>query len=136
MFGPSASAGTLCVAAVGKVRVLIVDDQPIFAEAVGALLAQDPEIEIAGCVHDGDSAIAAADDVDVALVDMTMPQMSGEETTRRLLARNPRLRVVAVSGRENAEADALASGATSFLHKGALYEEVAEAVHQAASENV
>lgn len=115
-----------------KVRVLIVDDHRHFTEALGALLAQEPQIEITGCVHDGDSAIRAADDADVVLMDMTMPAMDGLEATRRLLARNPRVRVVAVSGREGGEAEARAAGATAFLYKGALYDEVAEAVLTAA----
>ena len=116
-----------------KVRVLIVDDHHLFTEAIGALLAQDPAIEITGCVHDGESALLASDDADVVLMDMTMPAMDGREATRRLLARNPALRVVAVSGREDGEAEALASGALAFLHKGSLYDEVADAIHAAAS---
>ena len=115
-----------------KVRVLIVDDHHLFTQAVGALLSQDPDIEIAGCVHDGDSALDAAGEADVVLMDMTMPKMNGLEATRKLLARNPDLRVIAVSGHGDGEADALASGAVSFLHKGALYDEVAAAVREAA----
>lgn len=115
-----------------KVRVLIVDDHHLFTQAVGALLDQDPDIEITGCVHDGDSALSASDDADVVLMDMTMPKMDGLEATRRLLARNPKLRVIAVSGHGENEADALASGAVTFLHKGALYDEVAQAVRDAA----
>lgn len=116
-----------------KVRVLIVDDHRLFTEAVGALLEGDPEIELVGCVHDGESALAAAAEADVVLMDLTMPAMDGMEATRRMLARYPRLRIVAVSGREDGADEALASGAVSFLHKGALHDEVAAAVHTAAS---
>jgi CheY-like chemotaxis protein len=84
-------------------------------------------------VHDGASAIAAAHEADVVLMDMTMPTMDGLEATRRLLARNPRLRVVAVSGDVEGEAAARAAGATSFLHKGDLHGEVADAVRRAAA---
>jgi DNA-binding NarL/FixJ family response regulator len=120
-------------AAMRKVRVLIVDDHHLFTQAVGALLDQDPEIEVTGCVHDGASALDAAHQADVVLMDMTMPAMDGLEATRRLLARNPRLRIVAVSGDGDGEAAARAAGATSFLHKGDLHDEVAAAVRRAAA---
>ena len=115
------------------VRVLIVDDHHLFTQAVDALLAKDPDIEIVGCVHDGESAITAADEADVVLMDVAMPTMSGLEATKRLLARNPRLRVIAVSGRIDDEPAAREAGATAFLHKGALHDEVADAVRAAAA---
>ena len=131
-FGITAQRGTQTYATMRKVRVLIVDDHHLFTEAIGALLAQDPGIEITGCVHDGESALLLSDEADVVLMDMTMPMMDGLEATRKLLARNPDLSVVAVSGQEDGEAAALAAGALSFLHKGSLHDEVASAIHAAA----
>jgi DNA-binding NarL/FixJ family response regulator len=114
------------------IRVLLVDDEPMFLEALKALLDDDDRVEIAGATSDGESAIELADRVhpDVALVDLAMPGMSGFELTRKLLANAPALHVIAVSGlsHENDATRALEAGATSFLMKGGLYSEVGDAI--------
>jgi len=78
--------------------------------------------------------LAATTRPDVALVDLAMPQMSGHDLTRKLLADQPGLRVVAISGlsHDGEAAKALDAGATAFLMKGGLYREVAEAIVDAA----
>ena len=115
-----------------KVRVFIVDDHHLFTEALTALLAKHPDIEVTGIAHSGDEAVREATTADVVLMDVTMPTMDGIEATRKLLALNPRVKVVAISGREDDARDARAAGATAFLHKGALYDDVAETVLKAA----
>jgi DNA-binding NarL/FixJ family response regulator len=116
-----------------KIRVFIADDHHLFTEAVTALLASHPQIEITGTARTGAEALeSACDATDVVLMDLTMPVMDGIEATRRLLARDPRLRIVAVSGRSEDAAEARAAGAVAFLHKGALYNEVVDAVLSAA----
>ena len=119
------------------IRVLLVDDEPMFLEALRALLDHDDRVEVAGATSDGEAAIELADRVhpDVVLLDLAMPGMSGFELTRKLLAATPALRVIAVSGlsHESDASKALEAGATSFLMKGGLYSEVAEAIVGAAA---
>lgn len=119
------------------IRVLLVDDEPMFLEALKALLDHDDRVEIAGATGDGESALELASRVrpDVALVDLAMPGMSGFELTRRLLAKTPALHVIAVSGlsHEGDASKALDAGATSFLMKGGLYSEVGDAIVDAAA---
>jgi DNA-binding NarL/FixJ family response regulator len=59
-----------------------------------------------------------------------MPGMDGYEITRRLTAAGPSPRVIAVSGLSQADAEplAIAAGASAFLLKGALHEEIADAI--------
>ena len=119
------------------VRVPLVDDEPIFLEALRALLEGDERVEIVGVTESARGALELARSTrpDVALVDLAMPEMNGFELTRELLANEPALRVLAVSGlsREDDATKALEAGASAFLMKGGLYHEVAEAIVAAAS---
>jgi DNA-binding NarL/FixJ family response regulator len=118
------------------VRVLLVDDESMFLEAVQALLEGDDRVQIVAATQSALRALELARTTgpDVALIDLAMPEMSGFELTRRLLAEKPQLRVVAVSGlsHDGDAARALDAGATAFLMKGGLYHEVAEAIVDAA----
>jgi DNA-binding NarL/FixJ family response regulator len=119
------------------IRVLLVDDEPMFVEAVRALLEADGRVRVVAAADNGVEALelASAEHPDVALVDLALPGMDGYEITRRLLAEEPSLRVVAVSGLAPAEAEpaAAAAGASGFLFKGALHGEIAEAIVAAAA---
>jgi DNA-binding NarL/FixJ family response regulator len=118
------------------VRVLLVDDEPIFLEAVSALLSGDDRVEVVGAAHDGARALALALETrpQVVLLDLAMPGMDGYELTRRLVAQEPGTRVIAISGvvRGDAETAARAAGAHGFLLKGDLYGEIVEAILAAA----
>jgi DNA-binding NarL/FixJ family response regulator len=113
-------------------RVLLVDDHAMFLAALRALLEHDERIEIVGETDNGAHALELDDELqpDVALVDLQLPVMDGFETTRRLLARRPQLRVVAVSGMssEGVAERAAAAGAERFLFKGGLHDEIADAI--------
>ena len=108
----------------------------MFLEALRALLDRDDRVVIVGSAESSQRAIELADSVhpDVALVDLAMPGMNGFELTKRLLASEPALRVLAVSGlsHEGDVTQALEAGASAFLLKGGLYDEVGDAIVAAA----
>jgi DNA-binding NarL/FixJ family response regulator len=114
------------------VRVLLVDDHPMFVEALRALLEADDRVAVIGSTDNSADALelASAERADVALVDLALPGFDGLETTRLLIASRPELRVVVLSG--NAGGDeaqaALDAGAAQFLLKGGLHEEIADAI--------
>jgi NarL family two-component system response regulator LiaR len=121
----------------GPIRVLLVDDESIFLHALRALLEHDQRVEVVGEAGSSAQALELALTVypDVVLIDLALPGMDGCETTRRLIADTPTLKVIAVSGRSNEEAEeaARAAGATMFLYKGGLHDEIADAIVEAAA---
>jgi DNA-binding NarL/FixJ family response regulator len=114
------------------VRVLLVDDEPMFLEALRALLETDSRVDVVAAAGNGLDAIALAlsEHPDVALVDLALPGTSGFETTRRLIAEAAPIKVVVISGlSDGSEADAARdAGASRFLLKGGLHDEIADAI--------
>jgi DNA-binding NarL/FixJ family response regulator len=88
------------VSEVAKVRVLVVDDDQAFVEAVRAMLEFDQRLEVVGEAYDGERAIARAAELapDVVVMDVVMPGMDGIEATRVIRSSQPDCRVVLVSG--------------------------------------
>ena len=104
----------------------------MFVEALRALLATDERVDVIGATDNGADALelAAAKCADVALVDLALPGFDGLETTRLLIESQPELRVVVLSGSAvgNDAQAALDAGATCFLLKGDLHDEIADAI--------
>lgn len=102
-------------------RVLLVDDQPLFLEALAAMLLAAPELEVAGRAGDGVEAIDVARAVrpDVVLMDVDMPRMDGIEATRQIVDEFPEAAVIMVTGSALAEDEerARAAGATAYVTK-------------------
>jgi two-component system, NarL family, response regulator DesR len=103
------------------VRVLVVDDHALFAEALMLTLGIDKRIEIVGAAGSGREAIQLADMLspDVILMDVHMPSMDGIEATRRVRMVSPGSRVLIVTSSRSPEMarEAFAAGAEGFLTK-------------------
>jgi DNA-binding NarL/FixJ family response regulator len=103
------------------VRVLVVDDHALFAEALMLTLAIEERIEIVGCAWNGAEAtsLAGALRPDVILMDVHMPVMDGIEATRCIREVSPRSAVVMVAAACSSDlaAHALAAGALCYLTK-------------------
>jgi DNA-binding NarL/FixJ family response regulator len=103
------------------VRVLVVDDHALFAEALMLTLGIDDRIQVVGSAASGTEGVslAAALHPDVVLMDVHMPTMDGIEATRHVRRVSPRSRVVVVTAARSPElkARAMAAGAERFLTK-------------------
>jgi two-component system response regulator DesR len=103
------------------VRVLVVDDHALFAEALMLTLGIDDRICIVGAAGSGSEAVELAEALspDVVLMDVHMPSMDGVEATRRVRAVSPKSRVLIVTASRSIDVmgDAFAAGAERFLTK-------------------
>lgn len=103
------------------IRLLIVDDDDLFAELVRELVAADERIEVVGRARNGHEAIEAARTLapDVIVMDIEMPVLDGITATRRIGEEDPRIRVVVFTGSDEArdEQRAREAGAVAFVRK-------------------
>jgi DNA-binding NarL/FixJ family response regulator len=118
------------------VRVVIVDDQRLFVDALALLLGHDDRLEVIGTAGDGPTAVelAVAQQAEVAVIDVRMPEVDGLETARRLRMRSPETRVILVTGLDEPQLadEAKSAGAVALLKKGALHDQLKEAILAAA----
>jgi DNA-binding NarL/FixJ family response regulator len=123
-----------------RVRVLVADDDPAFAEVLRTTFAHDDRFEVVGEAHDGEQAVALAKELapDVVALDLVMPRMDGIEATKQIRAGRPECRVVLVSGSifqervgKGAEV-ARSAGASAYVLKSRAIVELADTVHAVA----
>ncbi|MBM7172849.1 response regulator transcription factor [Streptomyces sp. G44] len=116
------------------IRVLLAEDQSMVREALAALLGLEPDIEVVAQAARGDEVLAAAraHGVDVALLDIEMPGLTGIEAAAELHAACPDMKIVILTtfGRPGYLRSAMESGADAFLVKDAPAAQLAEAVRK------
>jgi len=116
----------------GKIRVLCVDDHPIVREGLASILGLQTDMEMIGGAGSGAEALEFFRKMqpDITLVDLRLPDMSGHELTRQLLAQSSNARVIVLTSFEG-DADierALAAGARGYVVKGMVREELLAAI--------
>jgi DNA-binding NarL/FixJ family response regulator len=123
-----------------RVRVVVVDDHPIFRQGFAALLASMEEMAVVGTAGDGRQALElvdtlGSDEIDVVVMDVQMPVLDGVEATRRLAESHPDLRVIVLtmSEQDTTVLDAIQAGARGYLLKGAEPDEIRRAIATVAS---
>jgi len=116
-------------------RLLVVDDHPVFRFGLKALLESEPDFQVVAEASNGDEAVrmAAEHDPDVVLMDVTMPEMNGIEATRQILDLNPGIGVLIITMVDDASIfAALRAGARGYLLKGAGGDETLRAIQAVA----
>ena len=115
-----------------RIRVLLVDDQGLFREALATLLGLHSQLEIVGEAADGEAGVALAQTLrpDVVLMDLRMPGMSGVEATRRLRRLVPETRVLVLTTFEDDDEvlAAIEAGAAGYMLKASPAEKLVEAI--------
>ncbi|MEW2619576.1 response regulator transcription factor [Streptomyces sp. NPDC048106] len=118
------------------IRVMVVDDHPMWRDAVARDLAE-AGFEVVATAGDGDQAVrrAKAAAPDVLVLDLNLPARPGVQVCGELVAHNPALRVLVLSASgEHADVlEAVKSGATGYLLKSASTAELLDAVRRTAA---
>jgi len=114
------------------VRVMLVDDHPIYRDGLAALLGSLKGVEVVGTAGDGLEAVQRAAELqpDVVVMDVQMPQLDGIEATRRITADSPHIGVVVLTMAEEDQTlfAAMRAGARGYLLKGANQAEILRAI--------
>jgi DNA-binding NarL/FixJ family response regulator len=120
----------------GPLRVFVVDDHPLVREGLIAVLELERRFMVVGQASDARTALRelAVLSVDVALVDLTLPDMGGLELIKHIRSQWPEVRVLVVSMLDDEiyAWRALKAGATGFLRKSSSPKELRTAVEEAA----
>jgi DNA-binding NarL/FixJ family response regulator len=106
-----------------KTRVLLADDHAVVRSGLRAVLDGEPDIEVVAEAADGSEAVRAAlaHEVDLAILDVSMPKLTGLQATAELHRRRRRLRVLILSVHDNEQYffEALRAGASGYVLKSA-----------------
>jgi DNA-binding NarL/FixJ family response regulator len=118
-----------------KTRILLADDHTIVRGGLRLVLDANPDLEVVAEVSDGAEAVerALADDVDLAILDVAMPRMTGLQAAAELARRRPELRILMLSMHDNEQYffEALKAGASGYVLKTAANRDLIEACRAA-----
>ena len=116
-------------------KIVIADDQGIMRQGLAALIREQPDMEVVGEAQDGWEAVALAKELkpDAVVMDISMPNLNGVDATRRILAENPNIKVVALSMHPDRHyvTDILKAGALAYVLKSCFVDELVKALHAA-----
>jgi DNA-binding NarL/FixJ family response regulator len=119
-----------------KLRVVIVDDHPVYRQGLAKLLVECG-VDVVAQAGNGVEALKIVEEnaPDVVVMDLNMPGMSGVEVTRRLTERTPasRVLVVSVSAQEDDVTEAILAGANGYVLKDGPVEEIVAGIRAAAA---
>lgn len=118
--------------AVAMIRILVVDDHSLVREGLKLLLNTQVDIDVVGVARDGVEALEQVRKLkpDLVLLDISMPRMSGVEAVGLVREACPKTRVIMLSmyEKETYVRQSLAAGSSGYVFKGALSEELIDAV--------
>lgn len=115
------------------IRIIIVDDHDIIRQGVRSLIESLPEMDIIGEAENGLMAIDLVRErqPDIVITDITMPGLNGVEATREITQTCPNIKVIGLSGHTESSyiIEMLKAGASAYVFKQSLFEELIEAIH-------
>ncbi|MGA2117874.1 MAG: response regulator transcription factor [Bryobacteraceae bacterium] len=119
-----------------RIRILLADDHAVVRQGFKMILAEQPDMEIAGEAANGREAVELAEKIkpDVVVMDVAMPELNGIEATRRLAASAPHTRVLALSMHKDSVyvREILRAGARGYLLKDSPAHDLMAAVRAVA----
>jgi DNA-binding NarL/FixJ family response regulator len=116
-------------------RILVADDHEIVRRGLRLVMEREPDLDVVAEASDGAEAVdrALAEEVDLAILDVSMPRMTGLQAVRELSRRKPELRTLILSMYENEQFlfEALKAGASGYVLKSGADRDIVEACRAA-----
>jgi DNA-binding NarL/FixJ family response regulator len=114
------------------IKVLLADDHPVVRLGIRKLIEKEPDIEVVGEAQNGKEALVKVDELspDVILLDMEMPEMTGNQVAYHLKEQGASVRILALSAYDDKQyiQELLKNGASGYLIKEEVAESIVEAV--------
>ncbi|MCI0411148.1 MAG: response regulator transcription factor [Acidobacteria bacterium] len=121
-------------------KILIADDNRILAEGIRLLLSREPNLEVVGQAGNGHEAVNMAADLqpDLVLMAIQLPELNGIDATRRILERDPRIKVLGLSRDPDRQLlrRMFKAGARGYLLKKSTAEDLKAAIQALLSDRV
>src|SRR5918992_89197 len=113
-----------------KTRVLVADDHPIVLKGLTTVLNAQADLEVVAEATDGDQAVdrALAENIHLAILDISMPRKTGLQAAREITQRKPEVRVLMLSMHDNEQYlfEAIRAGASGYVLKSAVDRDLVE----------
>jgi DNA-binding NarL/FixJ family response regulator len=123
-----------------KVRIFLADDHQILREGLRHIIRSEPDFEVSGEAGNGRDALAAIerDGPDVAILDISMPEMTGVEVARQIKKFHPEIKVIILSRHDSEEYvnSLMKHGADGYVLKDSAGEDLIRAIREALRGNV
>jgi two-component system response regulator NreC len=115
-----------------SIKIILADDHKILREGLKSMIMKEPGMEVVAEAENGEKAVRLADKFspDVIIMDISMPDLNGIEATNQILAKNPDIKVIALSiySDKRFVSNMLKAGAKGYLLKGCAFEELLKAI--------
>ena len=116
-------------------RILVADDHPLVRDGLKHILDAEPDLAVVAEAADGAAAVerALAEDIHLAILDISMPRLTGLQAAQELSRRRPELRVLMLSmyDREQFLFESLRAGASGYVLKSGADEDIVDACRAA-----
>lgn len=115
-----------------KIKILLVDDHKILRDGICSIVKGYPDMEVIGEAADGNIAMRLVKELspDVVIMDISMPNLNGIDATRKIIADNPKIKVIALSMHHDKQfvSEIFKAGASGYLLKDCAFDELEHAV--------
>jgi DNA-binding NarL/FixJ family response regulator len=122
-----------------SIKIILADDHKLFCEGLRSMLDSQPGLEVIATAPDGHAAVDLARETspDVVIIDIGMPNLNGIEATRKIVAENASIKVIALSMHSDKRfiAEMFKAGASAYLLKDCDLEELTNAISAVMEDN-
>jgi DNA-binding NarL/FixJ family response regulator len=115
-----------------KINILLADDHIVMRDGLRVILEKERDLSVIAVAGDGREAVQLADEqnVDIVIMDINMPNMTGLEATRQIKANDPQIKILTLSVHTDNElvAKMIEAGASGYIPKSCAVEELVNAI--------